>query len=236
MSKIYEAMKLSKDDEGSDFSPLDEAPIAELAQEIPSIKEYHRLIQGLSSSSGAFQVVLIISSVEGEGASTVARNVAKMLSQKGPILLLDANLRSPSQHVAFGVEISPGFNDVANQNTDLEKAVRNGFTPGLSLMTSGELRDDPPLLSSGALVEAMDALRSRFDWIIIDGPPATVYPEVVSLAGLADCAVLVVQAERTRWEVADQARRILEESGLHILGAVLNRRKFHIPNSLYKRI
>jgi Mrp family chromosome partitioning ATPase len=48
-----------------------------------------------------------------------------------------------------------------------------------------------------------------------------------------DGVVLVVEAEKTRWQVAEQAKRILEESGARLLGAVLSRRQFHIPNALY---
>jgi Mrp family chromosome partitioning ATPase len=48
-----------------------------------------------------------------------------------------------------------------------------------------------------------------------------------------DGVVLVVQAEKTRWQVAEQAKRILEESGARLLGAVINRRRYHIPQALY---
>jgi Mrp family chromosome partitioning ATPase len=80
---------------------------------------------------------------------------------------------------------------------------------------------------------ALQALRERFDWVIVDGPPATVYSDAGILAPLVDGVVLVVEAEKTRWQVAEQAKRTLEESGAQLLGAVLSRRQFHIPEALY---
>jgi capsular exopolysaccharide synthesis family protein len=236
MSKIYDAMKRAEGEKDRLPAPAREAAPNEGPRDVPSMEEHNRLIQGIVASAGDLQVVLIISSVRGEGASTVARNVSKMLSTHGSTLLIDANLRAPSQHEAFGVDRSPGFRDVARRSADPGQVVRNGFTPGLSLMTSGEPEGGPPRLSSEALMGVMDELRSRFDWIVIDGPPVTIYSEAAFLAGLADCAVLVVQADRTRWEVAEQAKRILSERGVRILGAVLNRRKFHIPESVYKHL
>ena len=69
--------------------------------------------------------------------------------------------------------------------------------------------------------------------MIVDGPPITVYSDAAILAPLVDGVVLVVEAEKTRWEVVSQAKRTLEESGGRILGAVLNRQRYHIPPALY---
>ena len=105
------------------------------------------------------------------------------------------------------------------------------------MMTCGGEVDTPPaLLRSDGLREAMEQLRSMFDWIVIDGPAVTVYSDASVLAGVADEAILVVRAERTRWEVADQAKRMLERSGLHVLGSILNRRRYYIPKMLYERL
>jgi Mrp family chromosome partitioning ATPase len=80
------------------------------------------------------------------------------------------------------------------------------------------------------------ALQAEFDWVILDGPPVTQYPDAASLVAAAGGAVLVLRAEHTRWEVADEARRVLENSGVDILGAVLNRRKYHIPGFIYRKL
>ena len=73
-------------------------------------------------------------------------------------------------------------------------------------------------------------------WVIIDGPPVTTYPDSSNLAVVADGAILVVRAEKTRWEVAQKAIKVLNEAGAAVLGGVLNGRKYHIPEFIYKRL
>lgn len=60
--------------------------------------------------------------------------------------------------------------------------------------------------------------------------------DVIALAGKVDGVVLVVESERTRREVALQYKDRLEKSGAHILGVVLNKRRFHIPEWVYNRL
>jgi len=102
------------------------------------------------------------------------------------------------------------------------------------VVTAGRPAGTPSsILGLPPLKTALDQYRARFDWVVVDGPPITVYSDASILAPLVDGVVLVVEAERTRWEVVSQARRILEESGARILGAVLNRQRYHIPPALY---
>jgi capsular exopolysaccharide synthesis family protein len=236
MSRVYDAMKRAAGK--SDLPPATKDPDVPKSQtvEVRSTEEYQRLTQAIVGSADPMHVVLVVSSVKGEGVSTVARNVATMLSQNEKTLLLDANLRHPSQHLAFGVKQVPGLSDIARQKVVVDDAIQNGFAGGLSLIACGESTEGAIQLSTRPLKEAMDLLRSRFNRVIIDGPPITLFSEAVSLANLADSVILVVQADRTRWEVAEQAIRSLEESGARVLGAVLNRRKYHIPDTIYRRL
>lgn len=79
-------------------------------------------------------------------------------------------------------------------------------------------------------------MREQFDCTLLDAPPITLSPESASLARWTDGVVLVVHAGKTRWEVVQQAKTRLEEAGAKVLGVVLNRRKFVIPQFLYGRI
>jgi Mrp family chromosome partitioning ATPase len=92
------------------------------------------------------------------------------------------------------------------------------------------------MLAESVLQGIAMALTSLFDWVIIDGPPVTVYPETASLASVSGGAVLVVRAESTRREVVEESRNVLAESGVEIVGAVLNRRQYHIPGFIYRRL
>jgi capsular exopolysaccharide synthesis family protein len=174
-----------------------------------------------------------------EGTSTIASNLAMALGQSSTtrVILVDANLRNPSQHSAFRLTRNGGLSDVVAGTLQLDAAVQNGFGPGLSVLTSGRpTRSPSQLLTLDGFKLIVNELRSKFQFIIMDAPSLTTYPDGSTLAALSDGIVLVVKAESTRWEVVDEAKRMLEESNAPIIGAVLNRRRFHIPERVYEHL
>jgi capsular exopolysaccharide synthesis family protein len=202
---------------------------------------YQRIAQGIQGQPSWEHkgVILIASAVHGEGASTVAREIAGLLCRDGSsrAVLVDANLRAPSQHLAFRLERCGGLTELATMGLAPEAALRRCVGSSVAVVTSGRPAGSPAaVLGLPALREALQQLRARFDWVILDGPPVTVYSDAAILAQLVDGTVLVVQAERTRWEVVNQAKRTLEDAGARILGAVLNRRRYHIPSVVYERL
>lgn len=202
---------------------------------------YERIIQRLLAfrSTPRQSVVLFASAVPGEGTSTIARNTALALGQHRAerTLLLDANVRAPIQHVAFDCRRENGLSDVIAGSATITSAVKNEVGPGLSLLTAGTPLDTAPhTLTESVLQGIVMALTSLFDWVIVDGPPVTVYPEAASLAAVSGGAVLVVRAESTRREVVEESKKVLGDSGVDVIGAVLNRRKHHIPAFIYRRM
>jgi capsular exopolysaccharide synthesis family protein len=207
----------------------------------PVAEGFQRIAQAIQGQNGAKggRVVLVLSAVHGEGASTVARELARLLCGNGSThaVLVDANLRTPSQHLAFRLERTHGVAELATRNLPPESAVRKGQGSSLAVVTAGRPAGAPTsLLGLPAVKAAIDQLRARFEWVVLDGPPVTVYSDGAILAPMADGVVLVVQAESTRWEVVTQAKRTIEESGGRLLGAVLNRQRYHIPPALYGRL
>ncbi len=202
---------------------------------------YERIIQRLISFRGGRRhcVVMVAGAVPGEGASTVARSLAEALAQSHDdrVVLVDANLRDPVQANAYGIQATAGLTDVLARDAKPRSVVRAIPNTGLSVVTAGSRKKgSPQLLTVPALQSTMTSLYSDFDWIILDGPPITTYPDASSLASVADGAILVVRAEQTRWEVAEEAKKILNQSGVAILGGVLNRRRYHIPDFIYRRL
>ena len=200
---------------------------------------YDRIVQRLLTyrKTPRQGVILLASAVGREGTSTVARNLA--LSQGGSerVLLVDANLRTPSQHIAFDLDRSGGFSEVLQGTVSVASAIDDDIGSGIALMTCGTpVKSPSQVLKAAAVQGAIMAMLPLYDWIIIDGPPATIYPDVASLGTACGGAILVVRAESTRSEVAEEARGILEGTGTDVLGAVLNRRRFHIPQFIYKRL
>jgi len=222
-------------------------PTLQLA-EPPTVRElrpqhpaYERIIQRLVAFRGGRRhcSLLVASTVPGEGASTVAGNLAVAIggSHCGRVVLVDANLRSPSQHAAFQTKTSEGLADVLSGRVELAAAVRVASRFGIAVLPSGRPSDSPPhLLTVPALQRIVTALQSQFDWVMLDGPPVTTYPDASSLAVVADGTILVLRAERTRSEVAVQAMKVLNNAGATLLGGVLNGRRYHIPEFIYRRL
>ena len=235
MSRIYDAMRTALAEPRSRLAgALEESDV--LGRVSPSAADGYR--RAALACSGATErerqrVTLVVSSIPGEGTSTVARNLARIVSASEQTLLVDANLRAPTQHADFGVDRRIGLTEVLAQPDELDRALHRFGS--LSLLASGGSANkavDVPGLHG--LRRLLEELRSRFDRIIVDGPPVTVYSEAASLASLSDGVVLVVQAERTRWHVAEEAKRTILASGARLTGAVLNRRRCHIPESIYR--
>ena len=124
---------------------------------------------------------------------------------------------------------------IAEPSVSLERSLTRGSDQGLYLLTSGQATDHPlDVLRADSMTSVFDRLRNEFDWIVLDGPPVTVYSDAGALGRLVDGAVLVVRAESTRAAVIENAKKRLEQSGTRVLGAVLNRRRYHIPDFIYK--
>jgi Mrp family chromosome partitioning ATPase len=82
----------------------------------------------------------------------------------------------------------------------------------------------------------INALRPRFDLILLDAPPISDSPVGHSIARTADGVVLIMQSERTRVHSAVAARAQIEAADGRIIGVVFNKRRFHIPEALYRRL
>jgi len=185
------------------------------------------------------KVLSVFSPAPKEGASTIALNLASALTKdKGcRVLLVDANLRHPIVHSTFNLASSPGLVEVIHEGLDIHKAVRESVIPNLFLLTSGESPANPVVIfKSEKWVDLLEVLRKKFHWVILDGAPINLYPDATILAPRVDGAVLVIEAENKRAEIAIQAKEHLEEAGAKVLGAVLNRRRHVIPEMVYRRL
>jgi Mrp family chromosome partitioning ATPase len=79
-------------------------------------------------------------------------------------------------------------------------------------------------------------MKTQADWVMFDAPHINSYDDSIALAARVDGVIMVVEAEKTRWEVAEHAKQRVENSNGKILGVILNKRQSHIPDWLYKRL
>ncbi len=208
----------------------------------PKPPPYYQLLKSsilMHGKEKGVKALSICSPTPKEGASTVALNLAASFAKDNGcrVLLVDANFRHPFLHSSCNLPASPGFSDVIHEGTDLHEAIKESVIPNLFILTSGVGPPNPMvILESPKLVDLIEVMRSEFDWIIFDSAPIYLYPDAVVLAPRLDGTVLVIEAENKRVEVAIQAKEHLKRSGAKILGAVLNRRRYIIPDIVYRRL
>jgi capsular exopolysaccharide synthesis family protein len=175
----------------------------------------------------------------GNGCSRTCIRVAETLATRigGSICLVDANFRSPSLHGFFGVSNHYGLADALIQEGPIRSFGKQLRPEKLWLLSCGALSaGSSNLMNSERLRSRVAELRKEFDYLLIDAPPLNRYADALALGKLADGFVLILEANSTRRESALKASENLRAANIRVLGAVLNRRKFPIPGSLYHRL
>jgi capsular exopolysaccharide synthesis family protein len=173
------------------------------------------------------------------GASTVAVGLASTLAATGrlPVLLVDGNLRDPILHRKFQVPREPGLTDLARGAAKAAEVVHPTAVPNLHLVTVGsETKAPQAFYQQPSIREVFEAWAREYSYVIIDSAPFTGVADPTNLAQAATGVVLVVEAGRTVREVAAETTEDLRRAGIRVLGAVLNRRRFYIPDWIYRRV
>lgn len=172
------------------------------------------------------------------GTSVVAFNTALMMAwdlADQNIVVVDANLTSPSLHLAFGLAEGPGLNNLLLEDIALEDATQASPLPNLDLITIGQSSQTAASPFDLEIFRFLvEELKRKYDYIIFDSAPALKSSQTRTIASKVDGSVVVARANRTRWEVIQELKRVLEADGATLLGSVLNKRQFVIPQGLYR--
>lgn len=171
------------------------------------------------------KVILMTSSVPGEGKSTVAANLAAAMAQLGrKVLLVDGDLRKASQHSLWQLSNKSGVKDIVAHKTPLAQVVTQPMKQ-LDVLTSGTIAPNPlALLDSPEMNELIALARKEYELIIIDAPPLAVTADVLTLSKLADGIVFVSRPGIVENESADLAQETIANANLSqkVLGMVIN--------------
>jgi capsular exopolysaccharide synthesis family protein len=206
----------------------------------PWAEESKRLQNSIISlMPDAKQRILLFTGVnDGEGSETVVIRFGLVLAAWGEqVLLIDACVREPSLHKSFGIERAPGTTELLSGKRTLPDVMHRSALKNLLIIPGGSPVNNPFVAQElRTLDAATDVMKGFADWIIFLGPPVNAYDDASALARVVDGVVLVVEAEKTRWEVARSAKERLERAGANIMGAVLNNRRRHIPGWIYRNL
>ncbi|GJL65256.1 MAG: hypothetical protein NPIRA05_02270 [Nitrospirales bacterium] len=184
-------------------------------------------------------VIQFIGSKEGEGTSTLVRELAVTLAQQStkPVLLIEADHIKPFQYQAFGVEAKPPLDQLLHEGNALNGVLAQVQETNLFLATlSSESQSSLTRRSFWGGANMWKAVRDKFSLILIDSSPVSSTPDCLAVCGTVDGIVLVVEAEKTRAVVVHNVKeQILMNQG-NLLGMVFTKRKFHVPKFLYKML
>ncbi|MFH1626138.1 MAG: CpsD/CapB family tyrosine-protein kinase [Pseudomonadota bacterium] len=204
------------------------------------MEQYYDLKTSILSRhpNGALKSILFNSTYSGDGTTTTATNFSTVLAKdsKFKVLLMEVNLRTPSLQEMFKIDDAISLDDVLSGSYKLAPPIHK-VGPGELYITafSGKLFAGPvSFFESDEFDEFFKEMCERFDYVILDSPPALIFSEFRVLCSKVDGVVLVLKAGKTRRQVALRAKKELEEAGAKLLGVVVNRRKYYIPNWVYK--
>ncbi len=170
------------------------------------------------------QVILITSSVQAEGKTTLATNLALSLAQLGDTLLIDADLRKPRLGKITSIDSEGGLIDFVAGSRSLHDCIKtDADCPELSILGCGVIPPNPlELLSSKKMANAINDLKHSFSHIVIDTAPILPVSDAIVLSHIVDAVLMVIQSERTTQNMVRDALRRLEAANIVPLGFVLS--------------
>ncbi len=170
------------------------------------------------------KVIMVTSAGASEGKTVTSVNLASSLAEGGArVLLVDVDLRRPRCHHVLQVTNERGLSSFLAGQAELESVVQPVEGTSLSFVPAGATPPNPAeLVGSARMRDAVEQLRERYDFVILDSPPVLPVTDAVVLGREADGVMLVVKGYDTPRELVRRARDQLLQASVHLLGAVVN--------------
>jgi Mrp family chromosome partitioning ATPase len=204
--------------------------------------EVMKLVQRVFILPGAAQApgaVAFAGVDQSAGCSWVCAHASEVLAEQvaGNVCIVDANLRAPSLHEHFRFANGAGFTEAMKSTAPMHEYARRASGSRLWLITAGGVGKEPNgSLNPDRLRARITELREEFEYVLLDTPAIHLYGDAVLLGQLTDGIILVVGSNTTRREPARMAKETIEAAKIPILGAVLNKRTFPMPEAIYRKL
>lgn len=199
-----------------------------VVKDYPSLplSESYRMLQSnikFLNSDQTTNTIVVTSSSTQEGKSAVAANLSTAMAQVGnKVLLVDANLHTPTQHRIWDRYNDSGLSNVIAEQLDPRMTIEE-VMPNLDLLTSGTATLSPAtLLDSQRMRMLMDYWSERYDFVIFDTPSLDMTADAPIMGRMADGVLLVVRPGYVERSQATFTREMLAQSGINMLGIVFN--------------
>ena len=188
-----------------------------------NVSEAFKAIRTSLLYTGERKVIAVTSSIPDEGKTVIATQLALQFAMLGKrVLLIDGDLRKPKLKSVLGIKGSvKGLSECLSSQADF--SIYSTNIDKFYVMLSGKI---PPnsseLFSNGKMEKILSVLKEKFDYIIIDTPPATGAIDIQIVGKMVDGVLLVVRNDKVKLSVVKSVVKQLERNGISIIGAVLN--------------
>lgn len=174
-------------------------------------------------SSGKDNSFVITSAEPNSGKSVTSANLALSFAQNGShVLLIDCDMRNPSQQKIFEKENNAGLSDVLAGMKPFDGVIKRDVEDGLDLLTAGSIPPNPSeLLGSERMKHLLETLRPQYDFIIMDSPPAGFVSDALSLLLNAPQAIIIARQNHAVYNEVAKTVELIKGIGGQMLGAIL---------------
>jgi len=189
----------------------------------------------LSSAEHPPRSILVTSSVPQDGKTMTCINIAIVLAQQGKrVLLLDADMRRPNIHKAFGLKSQIGLSNILTGGAKVSEAIQATVQPNLFVIPAGPIPPHPAeLLSSSLMADLFTKWRDDYDHVIVDSPPVISVTDPVLLSVQTDGVLLIVRSGQTTAAHVRRTRNLLYSVNANLLGIVVNAADLASPDYYY---
>lgn len=169
------------------------------------------------------KVIGITSSIPGEGKSTTVANLSCIYAKKDfKVLVIDLDLRRPSIHRFFKIPNELGVTDYCTDAAKVENIIKK--VNGVDIITSGTSTPFPgKVLESEKIVDLINDLKEKYDYIFIDTPPASTFSDSLLISKVVSCFVLVAQYGRTKKNELADTVKLFKSNNINVAGAILTK-------------
>ncbi|MBC1605060.1 CpsD/CapB family tyrosine-protein kinase [Listeria rocourtiae] len=178
------------------------------------------------SKKRTLKTIMVTSTRPQEGKSTIIANLADVMGrQELKVLIIDADLRLPSQHYILGVDNSVGLTDILEERVVPEAVIQNTTVFNVDIIPAGQSPHNPSeLLSKQDLAVLLESVKKEYDYILVDVPPVIVADTTI-IAQEMDGIIMIAEENKTPKQKFHKALTALKSTHIPILGIILNKTK-----------
>ena len=178
-------------------------------------------------ADGMANVIVVTSTVESEGKTTMIANLASVFQMAGyKSIILNLDLRKPTLHGYFDLPNEKGMSTYLNGEDSIQDIIFSTKYPDLHVITSGPIPQNPSeLILSKKFNTLLNILKTRYDYIFIDSAPVGLVSDTIHLMKFADMNIIIFKENHAEVSYIDAMHSIIERSNIKNVGIVLNQSK-----------